>query len=230
MMKSFSRLVALTCWLLLVCLNPVTAADPSPFDKWEKSIQAFEQQDEKTPHPKHEIVFVGSSSIRMWKLDQSFPELKALNRGFGGSQTADSLHFAERLVLKHEPRIVVLYAGDNDIAGKKTPEQVVADFKAFAELMHTKLPQSKLVYIAIKPSPSRWKMFDQQRAANAAIREYACCHDFVKFLDVVTPMLGDDGQPRAELFLKDNLHMTDAGYKLWNELLLPELTPPACCR
>ena len=166
----------------------------------------------------------------MWKLEQSFPELKVLNRGFGGSQTADSVHFAEQLVLKHEPRVVVFYAGDNDLAAKKSPEQVAADFKAFAELLHAKLPHSKLVYIAIKPSPSRWKLIDQQRAANAAIAEYARCHDFVKFLDVVAPMLGDDGLPRAELFLKDNLHMTEVGYKLWTELLLPELTPPACCR
>lgn len=201
--------------------KPDTPADP--FAKWEKSIQAFEQEDAKSPPPKNKIVFVGSSSVRMWKTEPSFPGFQVINRGFGGSQIADSVHFIDRLVLKHEPRDVVFYAGDNDIASGKNADRVFSDFKAFADKLHAGLPQARLHFIAIKPSVSRWKMAETQRVANQAIAKYAQSTDWVSFVDIWDAMLDGEGQPRSSLFLKDGLHMSEDGYRIWNAAVLSHL-------
>ena len=204
----------------------VLAADPagkSPFSKWESVVQKFEQQDEADAPPKGAILFVGSSSIRLWKLDDSFPELKTINRGFGGSEIADSNHFADRLILKHEPRIVVLYAGDNDIAKGKSAETVTSDFRQFVKTVHDDLPETRIVFIAIKPSIKRWNLVKTVKAANAAIHKLCEQDQKLSFADIDTPMIGDDGRPRAELFAKDGLHLNADGYRVWTKVLTPLL-------
>lgn len=211
--------------LLLTFSLPAGAAEPADkFAKWDKEIAAIADRDAKETLALGTTVFVGSSSIRLWNLKQSFPDLKLVNHGFGGSTIADSVHFVEPLVLKLQPKTIVFYAGDNDIANGLSPQQVQTDFAAFVKAVREKLPESKIVYIPIKPSPARWKLYEQQREANGLIEEMAAKDpQRLVYLDIVTPMLGDDGQPRPELFQKDLLHLNDAGYALWNKLLLPEL-------
>lgn len=212
---------------LLVTGQAMRAQDkkdpPKGPERWEKNIAAFEEKDAKDPPPKNAILFVGSSSIVRWDLPKSFPELKAINRGFGGSQIADSVHFAPRLVLKHEPRTIVFYAGDNDLGAKKSPQQVFEDFQAFVKLVRAALPETKIIFVGIKPSPSRWKIVDQQREANGLIQQFCAKDQRLVFLDVFPAMLGEDGMPRAELYAKDNLHLSDKGYQVWNDLLRPLL-------
>jgi lysophospholipase L1-like esterase/pimeloyl-ACP methyl ester carboxylesterase len=200
------------------------ADDDAKFAKWEKSIAAFEEADKKQPPVPGDILFIGSSSIRMWDLAKSFPELPVVNRGFGGSQIEDSTHFAERIIGPHQPRAIVFYAGDNDIGSGKSAERVASDFEQFVAKVHGQWPATKILFIAIKPSPSRWKHIETQRTANQKIREFCERNERLTFVDVVTPMLGKDGLPREELFLKDKLHMTPAGYQIWNDLLRPQLT------
>ena len=199
------------------------ADDKNAFDKWEKDIAAFEKQDKDKSPPQNGVVFVGSSSIRRWDLSKNFDNKDYLNRGFGGSQLADLVHFVDRLVLKHKPRLVVLYAGDNDIAAGKKPEQVAGDFKALVQAIHKDLPKTKIIYIAIKPSIARWKLIDNIRKTNGLIEAICKTDDTLTYLDIVKPMLGADGMPRKELFVKDGLHMNDEGYKLWASLLKPHL-------
>lgn len=205
--------------LLLLTTTSVahSADDIAKSAKWEKEIAAFEAADQKQPPPKGGIVFVGSSSIVRWDVTKSFPGLPVINRGFGGSQIEDSTHFAERIVFPYEPCAVVFYAGDNDIASGKSAEEVAADFQKFAEKVKGKLPKAGIYFIAIKPSPARWKFIETQRAANKLIQEY--CEDCGRpmFVDVVPPMLGQDGQPREELFVKDRLHMNAEGYAVWTQ-------------
>jgi lysophospholipase L1-like esterase len=189
------------------------------FARWEPEIQAIERRDREQPPPEGAIVFTGSSSIRLWDLAKSFPDLPVVNHGFGGSQIADSTHFADRLVLKQKPRTVVFYAGDNDIAAGKSAEQVEADFIAFAGTVHKELPKTKVVFLAVKPTPARWNLFDVQTKANALVESYCRGKDWLLYVDVVKPMLGADGKPRPELYVKDGLHLSAAGYKVWAELL-----------
>lgn len=201
----------------------LNAEPPSPFARWEKAISAFEKQDEKSPPPQGAILFVGSSSIRLWDLKESFPHHTTINRGFGGSEIADSVHFADRLILKHRPSTVVFYAGDNDIAKGKSPEQVAKDFASFVKVLHEELPQTKIVYIAIKPSIKRWNLSDTMQKANQLIQAQCKKSDQLVFVDVFPPMLGEDGKPRPELFIKDGLHLNKQGYQVWTKLILPHL-------
>ncbi len=226
MFRNASRVHWFATVLAFLSLAPIARAadDEAKFAKWEKEIAAFEAADQKQPPPKGGIVFVGSSSIRLWDVKKSFPGLPVINRGFGGSQIEDSTHFVDRIVVPYAPTAVVFYAGDNDIASGKSAETVVADFKAFAKKIEERLPNTVLFFISIKPSPSRWKHIETQRAANKLISDYCeenCC--LATFVDVVKPMLGADGQPLDELFVKDRLHMTAEGYAVWNATLRPHL-------
>ncbi len=193
--------------------------------KWEPQIKKFEEEDAVMPPPQGAVLFVGSSSIKLWKQAESFPSVPTINRGFGGSQLADSVHYAQRVVTKHKPRVVVLYAGDNDLGSGKSPEQVAADFAAFITKIRSDLPQTRIVYIGIKPSLQRWKLIEKVRDANRRIREIAAKHERVVFVDVEKPMLNSEGTPRPELFVKDGLHMTPAGYEVWTSLVAPHLAP-----
>jgi lysophospholipase L1-like esterase len=198
----------------------------SPFAQWESAIAAFEKEDAKSRPPKGAVLFVGSSSIRLWKLDKSFPNLTTINRGFGGSQIADSVHFADRIVTKHEPRTVVLYAGDNDLAKGKSPEEVAKDFGSFVKVLREKLPGTKILYIGIKPSIKRWNLIESVRKANSLINEQCQNDERLVYVDPFPAMLGEDGKPRPELFVKDGLHLSEAGYEVWTKLLMPHLPKP----
>lgn len=199
---------------------PGKRKDPARF---EKEIVKMEADAEKNPPPKDSILFVGSSSIRLWKLSDSFPNRIVLNRGFGGSVLADSVHYAPRLVWPHSPKAVVVYAGDNDIGGGLTPAEVAADFAALVAKIREKLPQTPIVYISIKPSIKRWALWGKVQEANAKIKAICDSGDKLVFVDVGPAMLGEDGKPIPELFVKDGLHMTPAGYAVWTKLLDPVL-------
>jgi len=214
--------------LLLVCLLatrwcPASGSEANAGSaKWEAAIAAFESADKTNPPPRDAVLFVGSSSIRLWKtLAQDFPEWKVINRGFGGSEIADSVAFADRIVLPYRPKTIVLYAGDNDIAGGKSPEQVFADFKAFVQRTRPALPKTKISFISIKPSRARWRLAEKIQAANQMIRNFCGQNDSLIYIDVFNPMLGADGRPRAELFVEDQLHMNPKGYALWSGIIRP---------
>lgn len=211
----------------LLGIDSLLAADkPKGPERWEPSIAKFEADDKANPPADGEIMFLGSSSIRMWDVRKWFPDMPVVNRGFGGSQIADSLFYAERIVVPRKPRVIVFYAGDNDIAGGKTPERVVADFQAFVAKIHKHLPKTRIVFVPIKPSISRWKLVEPMRKANGMIEEFCSRDDLLEYIDIDTPMIGSDGRPRKELFLKDGLHMSDAGYKIWTDLVMPHVKPP----
>ncbi len=206
--------------------DPVQAKAPeNPASKWEEAIREFESEDARQTPPKNGIVFVGSSSIRLWDLPKYFPGLPVINRGFGGSQMSDSVHFADRIVTKHQPRVVVVYAGDNDINAGETPDIVVQDYQAFCARVHRRLPYTRIVYIAIKPSIKRWELVGVMRDANARIRALAEDDLRLEYVDIDQPMLGDDGRPRKELFVKDGLHLSPKGYEIWSDQVRPLLDP-----
>src|SRR5438477_12017143 len=129
--------------LLSLVVSLLALAQDAKAEPFAKEIEAFEARDKTSPPPEHEIVFVGSSSIRLWKSTEAFPDLKIINRGFGGSVMADSVQYAERIVLPYKPRIVVVFAGGNDINAGKTPETVLADFQALVKKIHDALPKTK---------------------------------------------------------------------------------------
>ena len=211
--------------LILIAISltiSLRGADPAPSHAFEKSIVAFEQRDQSNPPPRDANLFIGSSSIVKWKtLAADFPHAAVINRGFGGSRIPDSIYYANRIVIPYHPKRIFLYAGDNDLASKRTPEQVAADFKTFVETVRAGLPDVAIHFISIKPSPVRAKLLEQARSANQLIEAYIKQGKNMTFIDVFTPMLGPDGQARPELFGPDKLHMNEAGYALWTKIMSP---------
>src|SRR5687767_6764779 len=213
---------------MLLAAVPAAAQQPPvapAADRWEKDISAFEAADKMAPFPTGGIVFVGSSTIRRWDVATYFPDLKILNRGFGGSELADTVRYIDRLVLKHEPRLVVVYAGDNDIGAGRLAEQVAVEFERFVRAVHAKLPQTRILYLGIKPSLLRWTQVDRMRVANVMIRAICERDDRLGFLDFDDMMLGWDETPRRELFVEDGLHLSPQGYHLWTAIIRPFLMP-----
>lgn len=206
--------------LLAIALFTVGAARADePVSKWEKEIAGIEKRLKDAPPKSGGVVFAGSSSIRLWDLKKSFPDRGFTNVGFGGTEIRDSTAFATRILLPYEPSAIVFYAGDNDIANKRTPQQVADDFAEFAKAIHAKLPKCRILFVAIKPSPSRWALYETQTEANALVKAAIAKDERLGYLDVVAPMLGKDGEPKAELFEKDRLHLNAKGYELWTGLV-----------
>lgn len=191
-------------------------------NRFESEILAFADSDRANPPTPGGIVFVGSSSIRMWPdLRSYFPGLNVIQRGFGGSRLDEVVRYTPRIVLPYKPKLVVLYAGENDIAEGRTPAQVFASYVDFVDLVQKSLPDARIVYVSIKPSPSRWELVDKMRAANDMIQQYIGTHPRQQYVNVFSPMIGVNGRPRPELFVSDSLHMTRVGYAIWQQLLTP---------
>ena len=210
-----------------LCLHARAWAQTADAGLWQKEFAAFDAADKASPPGRGGIVFVGSSTIRLWDVNAYFPDLRIINRGFGGSRLVDSLVNVDRLVLQYEPRLVVLYAGDNDIAGGMLSEQLAVDFERFVKAVHARLPQTRILYIAIKPSVLRWLNVDRMELANSLIRGICSRDDRLAFLDLGPAMLGWDERPRPELFVSDGLHLSALGYQVWTAVLKPLLAPPA---
>lgn len=213
----------LTLYLLVIIAICSSYAVAQAADPWEETIRKFEAADVKSPPPKGAVLFVGSSSIVGWDLRKFFPDLVTINRGFGGSKISDSLRYADRIVTPYEPRAIVFYAGDNDIAGGKSPEQVAGDFREFVAKVREKLPDVPILYIGIKPSKKRWHLIDKIREANKQIEASCGEAQKVTFISVEKPMLGEDGEPHADLLKADGLHLQPAGYQIWSDLVRKHL-------
>jgi len=204
------RSAALLSCLLLFAL-PALSDEGS---RWEPAIREFEKQDRSGRSSKHSIVFTGSSSIRRWDLDESFPDLKVLNHGFGGSQMSDLVEFADRIVTPHAPKAVVVYSGDNDLAAGESPERVRDEFLTFADKVQRN-GQPPIVLVSIKPSEKRWNLREKMRKTNQLLREACERRESTVYVDVYDSMLGNDGTPDPKLFAADKLHLSDAGYEIW---------------
>lgn len=192
--------------------------------RWAKELAEFERADATRPPEPGGMLLVGSSSFRMWdNVAAAFPERRVVNRGFGGSQMHELLALTDRLVWPYAPKEILVYEGDNDLAAGKGPAQIEEEFRAFAGMVHRRLPAATIYFVAIKPSPSRVQLLEQAKETNDRIAAYCATRSWLKFIDVFTPMLQADGQPRPELFIADRLHLNDAGYALWTEVIRREM-------
>ncbi len=224
--------------LALLALAPVQPLHATaPAERWEPAISAFEEADRETFPPQFGVLFIGSSSIRGWRsLERDFPKHDVINRGFGGSWVSDCTYFLDRIVIPYFPKVIVFYAGENDINGKTPPEVVSANFQEFVRQTRALLDDTHIAFISMKPSPRRWHLAEEKRKGNALIRAFTETDPKLSYIDVFDAMLGPDGTPREELFVGDELHMNEAGYELWTEIVgnhLREIGAPVkrepCC-
>ena len=195
------------------------------FGIWEKEITAFEASDRTNPPPTLAVLFIGSSTIKFWTtLAADFPGQPVLNRGFGGSEIVDSIHFADRILFPYAPRKIFFRAGGNDIADGKSPESVFEDFKEFAGKVHARLPDTEIFFISWNPTIARWANRDKEKFLNERVKAFAKQTPHLKYIETGDLVLGADGKPRPELFRADKLHFSAAGYKLLADRVRPFLS------
>lgn len=194
------------------------------FAQWEKEISAYEKADTTNPPPQGALLFIGSSTIRLWKtLAQDFPDHRVINRGFGGSQIVDSTHFAGRVIFPYAPKAIFLRAGGNDLWAGKSPEEVFDDFTNFVAAIQAKLPEADIHFVSLSPSVARWSQHEKEKSLNALVKEFIGQRPHLKYIETYSIVLGADGQPRPELFVGDKLHFNAEGYKLLAEAVRPHL-------
>jgi len=212
--------------LLLVTVAQAKAPWPDP-ERFRTAIEVFEIEDRKAPPPSGAIVGTGSSSMRFWSVGDRFASdlspLTVINRGFGGSVIHDVETFLEPLVLKHQPRAVLIYEGDNDVAEGVSVNDILASYDRVQSRLDQSLAPPRVYWLAVKPSLARWSLWPLMQAVNEGLRERASQHPRITFVDVATPMLNEQGMPREEIFVADGLHMNAKGYDLWREALRPVL-------
>lgn len=221
------RKLAASSLLLLIAATPATKSTTThkPHDPttWEKTIQKFEAQDAKEMPPKDGIEFVGSSSIVRWHTDKEFPDLHIINRGFGGSYSTDVVYYEDRIVTKYHPRIVLLFAGENDLAGHESLESVENNIDLFVKKLRESDPQCKILLLSFKPSTSRWKIWPLLQKANAFMKNYADKHENMAYIDITPIMFGDDGKPNKDMLAPDGLHPSEKAYVEWDKAVAPYL-------
>jgi lysophospholipase L1-like esterase len=204
----------------VLTLTAATTAD----DRFEKQVQLYEARDQANPPPRGAILLAGDSQFFRWKtLADDLPGYAVINRGIDSFQTSDLLRYADRLVLPHQPRMIILHVGGNDIHNGKTPERLLADFQAFVGKVRAALPDVPIAWSSITPGPGRWDEAAQRKEANRVIREYIASHPDLHFIDLWDAMLTPDGQPREDLWVEDRVHPNHAGYKLRVEIMRPLL-------
>lgn len=208
--------------ILLICFSVVACAQERPF--W-KEIQSFKSADSIEAPQRKAVVFVGSSSFRMWKdIEKAFPDHEVINRGFGGSSLPHVIEYADEIIIPYKPAQVVVYCGENDFMAKNVTSQTVTDrFKQLFNLLRKEIPRAHIVFVSIKPSPSRQHLMNEMAAANAAIKEFLKNKPRASFVSIWEPMLDEKGEPRKELFLNDMLHMNAQGYAIWQKAIEPHL-------
>lgn len=203
-----------------ICVGSVAA---QPFIG---EIRAFQHEDSLHAPPAHAILFVGSSSFRIWKeVQQDFPGYTIINRGFGGSTLPDVIRYADRIIYPYHPREVVIYCGENDLAASDTvtSKLVARRFETLFAMIRQQLPGVPVVFVSIKPSPSRVRLLPEMKKANALIRNFLTRQSKTNFVNVFPLMLNADGSPKKEIFLNDNLHMNRKGYAIWIKAIKPYL-------
>lgn len=212
---------AVFTWFIAIPGSVYGQQNKPPF--WNE-IQEFKKQDSMQPPPSKAILFVGSSSFRMWNdLEETFKTYGAINRGFGGSTLKDAIFYADQIILPYNPRQIVIYAGENDIAGNISARQTLKRFVTLFEAIRLKLPLVPVAFVSIKPSPSRQKFMPVIKECNQLIKTYLQKHKYTQFIDVFSPMLNEQGKPKPEIFLQDSLHMNANGYQIWRKEITPVL-------
>jgi hypothetical protein len=215
------NLYVLLCLLLPTLLVGQQSTDP---DRWESAMQSFEAEDrENFPEP-GSVLFIGSSSIKRWEtVKDDMAPLSVIHRGFGGSQMVDVIQYFDRIVLPYKPADIVLYEGDNDIGQGKSPHRVLSDFRVFVSMIKAQLPQTRIHFIAIKPSVKRLALLEEMRMVNMMIEVYCNGDDRMNFIDIWNPVVDEEGKPHPELFVEDMLHLNADGYAIWADIIKAHL-------
>lgn len=207
-------------WALMFFVPPLALAQPpqkpnaDPSFPFSREIERFAKANVAGPVTRDAILFIGSSSIRLWDVAHSFDDRDTINRGFGGATTAHVLHYYKRLLPAAPPRAIIVYVGENDLAAGAKPDTVTRDVLTLLKRLRADYPRVPIAYLSLKPSPIRWTLRPYMAAVNAGVAARAKAAGF-DYLDVGRTLLARDGLPDASLFGRDGLHMNARGYARW---------------
>jgi lysophospholipase L1-like esterase len=221
----YAIITATLIFLLASCGTNQQDTKPDNEPPYWSDIRNFKKQDSISTPPKNAILFIGSSSFTLWDDVQGyFPGYTIINRGFGGSTLADQIRYANDIIFPYQPKQIVIYCGENDLAWDSTvtAAMVVDRFTQLYEMIRKKT-DVPVVYISMKPSPSRRHLFSKMREGNQSIKEFLSTQKNTVFIDVHNKMLNQDGEPIPEIFLEDSLHMNANGYAIWKKEIEPYL-------
>lgn len=212
---------------LLFTVSAIAQSATTNPNRFEKKVQEYEAADKVQAPPQGAILLAGDSQFYRWKtLHEDLPGYTIVNRGIDSFQFSDVLQFTDRLILPHKPRMIVLHVGGNDVHNGKTPERILADFKAFVEKIHEALPGTPIAFSSITPGPGRWDEAERRKQTNDTIEAYVATQPGLHFIDLWDAMLTPDGQPREELWVEDRVHPNHAGYSLRVKIMRPLLGQP----
>lgn len=231
-MKNFSLFFSIAFLLTLFggCKNDPNTSHGSMLprgqvrhlDRFELEIQKFEVADNAQMPPNGAVLFVGSSSIRLWStLEKDFAPLPVINRGFGGSTIPEVMYYAKRIIYKYRPGVIVFYGGENDIIENAAPPIAFQHFKKFIGETEKNLSNATVVFISAKPSPARWNRWREFQQFNSMVEQFAQNRPKLRYVDIGSALTGSDGQPDPALFTEDKLHMNNQGYERWTKILKP---------
>lgn len=215
------KALALIALTIFACSTQ--AAEYPDTDRWLYTMGGFNLEDEIVGERPGAIVATGSSSMRFWdhRIREDLAPLSIISRGFGGSNMNDVLTFLDTLVLKHKPRAVMIYEGDNDVAQGIPVEKILATFNEAIKKIHAQDPEIRIYLLSVKPSISRDEMWSTMLEVNAGLEAMANDDALITYIDVATPMLNEDGSIRDDLFVSDKLHMNQKGYDIWRNVVAP---------
>jgi lysophospholipase L1-like esterase len=218
LVKRFSLL-----FLLISLLTSQVFAQEQGPERWESNIQKFETKDKEMTPKKGGILFVGSSSVAIWRdVADYYPGYNIINRGFGGSQFSDLIYYADRVIYTYQPKKVFVYEGDNDVSAGDSPKSILKEAKRLRKMIAKNLGKEVVViFISPKPSVARWNLKTTYEETNALLAKYATKEKNTEYADVWTPALDENGKVFEHIFQKDNLHMNKEGYEIWKKALLP---------
>ncbi len=195
----------------------VYGQDPLRFNA---EIEVIKNKEFAIDQEKEVVVFTGSSSIRMWTDVQNYyPQINAINTGFGGSHFTDLIHYKDQLISRFNPDRIFIYEGDNDTDSDKTPEEILAAAAYLYGQLRAEFPEAKLYFISPKPSIARWHLQEKYMMVNSLLKQFCEFDKNLTFVDVWSPMIGDDGKPLPDVFIEDNLHMNEKGYSIWGKVI-----------
>lgn len=214
-------------FILLISFHTINFAQKDGYFRahlWEKDIAAFSDSDKKEFPKKKKILFVGSSSIRGWHvLEKDFPGFYTINRGFGGSHLEDVNFYAPQIIFPYKPKLIVLYAGENEVVAGKSVESVFDDFKKFVASVRKNLPKTRIIVVSAKPSSARREFAPKFAELNSLIETETKKDKRLLYVDIGSPMLDARGEPKKEIFQVDRLHLNDKGYRIWRDALVPQI-------
>lgn len=215
-------LILFACFIALPIFAETESSHPRPDPRrFATEIANFDKLDAERPVASGGIVFTGSSSVRFWKVTEAFPDLPVLNRGFGGSVANDLIIYADQVVVRYKPRVLVVYTGGNDLHAKLTPGAAFDDYTKFLTMVHDKLPDTRVIVSSVKVAPIRAEEIGKVKQLNSLLEAWIKEKSWIRWVEATNYLIGSDGQPMENLSRSDRLHLNDEGYAKWNAIIGP---------